>query len=80
MLLQVHVGPMRSTSRGELRLKSANPEDWILQDPNYLSTPEDMEEFKLAIKLTREIFQMKVKLSEVDTEILCKTLHISKNK
>ena len=51
---------MRSTSRGTLRLVSANPLDFILMDPNYLSTPEDREDFRQSIRLIRELFQMKV--------------------
>lgn len=36
--MQVHVGPMRSTSVGWLKLKSRNPLDHPLIDPKYLST------------------------------------------
>lgn len=36
--LQVHVGPMRSTSVGWLKLKSADPLDHPILQPNYLST------------------------------------------
>ena len=53
---QAHVGPMRSKSRGEITLRSADPAD----DPriffNYMSHPDDWEEFRTAIRLTREIF------------------------
>ena len=53
---QAHVGPMRSKSRGWVKLRSSNPGD----DPricfNYLSNDEDMEEFRAAVRLTREIF------------------------
>ena len=53
---QAHVGPMRSKSRGWVKLRSANPND----DPrvcfNYLSNEEDMEEFRACVRLTREIF------------------------
>lgn len=37
-VLQVHVGPMRSTSIGWMKLKSANPLDHPILQPNYLST------------------------------------------
>jgi choline dehydrogenase len=53
---QAHVGPMRSQSKGWVKLRSSSPDD----DPricfNYLSKDEDMEEFRAAIRLTREIF------------------------
>lgn len=54
---QAHVGPMRSQSKGWVKLRSANLRD----DPricfNYLSRPEDFEEFRAAVRLTREIFE-----------------------
>ena len=37
-MLQVHVGPMRSESRGWLKLKSNDPRAHPIIDPNYLST------------------------------------------
>ncbi|RYG89742.1 choline dehydrogenase [Loktanella sp. IMCC34160] len=53
---QAHVGPMRSKSRGEITLRSPDPAD----DPriffNYMSHPDDWDEFRTAIRLTREIF------------------------
>ncbi len=55
---------MRPTSRGQLRLKSADPREYILMDPNYLSTPEDREDFRLAVKHTRELFTMQVRSVE----------------
>ncbi|KAK1161393.1 choline dehydrogenase, mitochondrial-like [Acipenser oxyrinchus oxyrinchus] len=53
---QVHVGPMRSTSRGWLKLKSVNPQDHPIIEPNYLSTDIDVWEFRQCVKLSREIF------------------------
>ena len=35
---QVHVGPMRPTSRGWLKLKSNDPREYPVINPNYLST------------------------------------------
>ncbi len=56
---QVHVGPMRSKSRGEVRLKSPNP----LAAPsirfNYMSHADDWADFRHAVRLTREIFGQK---------------------
>ncbi|MEL7185248.1 MAG: choline dehydrogenase [Pseudomonadota bacterium] len=53
---QAHVGPMRSQSKGWVKLRSADPAD----DPricfNYMSQPDDWQEFRSAIRLTREIF------------------------
>jgi choline dehydrogenase len=53
---QAHVGPMRSKSRGAVTLASADPS----VDPNiffnYMSHPDDWEEFRRCIRLTREIF------------------------
>jgi choline dehydrogenase len=53
---QAHVGPMRSKSRGWVRLASADP----LAKPrilfNYMSHPDDWIEMRACIRLTREIF------------------------
>ncbi|XP_068940472.1 choline dehydrogenase, mitochondrial [Petaurus breviceps papuanus] len=56
---QVHVGSMRSMSVGWLRLRSANPMDHPIIEPNYMSTDEDIQEARLSVKLTREIFAQK---------------------
>ncbi len=53
---QVHVGPMRSPSRGEIRLKSSDPRAAPAIRFNYMSTEEDWRDFRTAIRLTREIF------------------------
>ncbi len=53
---QAHVGPMRSASRGAVRLASADPNDAPKIQFNYMSTPQDWEDFRTCIKLTREIF------------------------
>ena len=53
---QAHVGPMRSKSRGEVTLRSADPR----RDPkilfNYMSHEEDWRDFRTCIQLTRELF------------------------
>jgi choline dehydrogenase len=56
---QAHVGPMRATSRGAITLKSAAPQDAPRILFNYLSTEGDRQEFRDAIRLTREIFAQK---------------------
>ena len=53
---QVHIGPMRSPSRGTVRLRSADPRAEPAIRFNYMSTDEDWHDFRTAIRLTREIF------------------------
>jgi choline dehydrogenase len=53
---QAHVGPMRPTSRGEVKLRSADPRQAPRILFNYLSTGQDRKEMRAAIRLTREIF------------------------
>ena len=53
---QAHVGPMRSQSRGSVTLTGRDPRRAPRIVFNYLSRPEDMEEFRAGIRLTREIF------------------------
>jgi choline dehydrogenase len=53
---QAHVGPMRSKSRGAVTLRSNDP--WAKPEIhfNYMSHPDDWEDFRHCIRLTREIF------------------------
>lgn len=53
---QAHVGPMRSASRGEVKLKSRDPREAPSIQFNYMSTEEDWRDFRHCIRLTREIF------------------------
>ena len=53
---QAHVGPMRSPSRGEITLRSADPKDPPRIRFNYMSREEDWIDFRKCIRLTREIF------------------------
>lgn len=53
---QAHVGPMRSQSRGWVRLRSDRPGDAPRVCFNYMSKEEDWEEFRAGVRLTREIF------------------------
>ena len=52
---QIHAGPMRSRSRGEVTLRSADPRDPPFIVFNYMSSEEDWEEFRVAVRLAREI-------------------------
>jgi choline dehydrogenase len=56
---QAHVGPMRSKSRGHVRLASADARDAPKILFNYLSHPDDLAEFRAGLRLTREIFAQK---------------------
>ena len=53
---QAHVGPMRSKSRGRVSLKSADPAQAPAIRFNYMSHPDDWDEFRTCLRLTREIF------------------------
>ena len=52
---QVHVGPMRSKSRGFVRVRSNDPKEAPRIVFNYLSHPDDLSEWRACIRLTREI-------------------------
>jgi choline dehydrogenase len=56
---QAHVGPMRSKSKGWVRLKSAHAADKPSIRFNYLSEPEDWVEMRACVRLTREVFAQK---------------------
>jgi choline dehydrogenase len=53
---QAHVGPMRSRSMGWVRLGSSEPRDPPRICFNYMSRPEDWQEMRACVRLTREIF------------------------
>ncbi|MBO6890454.1 MAG: choline dehydrogenase [Roseibium sp.] len=53
---QAHVGPMRSKSRGHIKLTSKDPRQKPSILFNYMSHEEDWEDFRTCIRLTREIF------------------------
>ena len=53
---QAHVGPMRSKSRGWVRLTSPDPTAKPQIRFNYMSHPDDWSEMRACVRLTREIF------------------------
>ncbi|TBN42770.1 choline dehydrogenase [Paracoccus subflavus] len=53
---QAHVGPMRSKSRGTVRLASGDPAAPPEIRFNYMSHPDDWAEFRACVRLTRQIF------------------------
>ena len=56
---QAHVGPMRPTSRGFVKLKSSNPIDPPRIQFNYMQTEHDLNEMREGIKIARDIFHQK---------------------
>jgi len=52
---QVHVGPNKPTSRGSVSIRSADPATKPSIRFNYLSTDEDIADWRSTIRLTREI-------------------------
>ena len=52
---QVHVGPMRSASRGQLRLGGPGASDAPLIQFNYMSLADDWADFRNCVRLVREI-------------------------
>jgi len=53
---QAHVGPMRSKSRGHVRLASADPFAAPKITFNYMSHDDDWRDMRACVRLTREIF------------------------
>ncbi len=66
---QAHVGPMRSKSRGSVTLASKDPAAAPRILFNYMSQPEDWQDFRRCIRLTREIFGQDAFAPYVDHEI-----------
>jgi choline dehydrogenase len=52
---QAHVGPMRSKSRGFVRLRSPDPAAAPRIVFNYMSHPDDWQEMRACVRLTRQI-------------------------
>lgn len=53
---QMHVGSMRSPSRGRVQVTSQNPNRHPSILFNYMSHEQDWREFRSAVRITREIF------------------------
>jgi choline dehydrogenase len=52
---QVHVGPNKPTSRGEVTIRSDNPREHPRVLFNYITTEKDRSDWRLCIRWTREI-------------------------
>ncbi len=66
---QVHTGPMRSKSRGRVSLRSSDPRSAPKILFNYMSEPSDWEDFRSAIRLTREVFDQPAMRPHVKDEL-----------
>ena len=54
--VQAHVGPMRPTSQGWVKLRSSDAREPPRIQFNYMTTEGDRREFRDGVRLTREIF------------------------
>ena len=52
---QMHVGPMKGTSTGHVRIRSSDPRDPPSIVFNYLTTESDREDMRDAVRISREI-------------------------
>lgn len=66
---QLHVGPMRSKSRGHVKIISTQPECAPEIKFNYLSHPDDLTDFRKALHLSREILEQPAMAPFYDYEI-----------
>ncbi|KAI9911412.1 hypothetical protein PsorP6_009568 [Peronosclerospora sorghi] len=55
--MQAHCSPMRAQSRGWLKLRSNDPHEYPIIEPNYLSVNQDLVDMRIGVKLTREIME-----------------------
>jgi choline dehydrogenase-like flavoprotein len=58
--MTIHACPLRPHSRGDIRLKSANPAQAPLIQPNYLQDPRDLELMLEGARLAKELFMQQV--------------------
>ncbi|RLN02672.1 hypothetical protein BBJ28_00015451 [Nothophytophthora sp. Chile5] len=54
-----HISLMRGSHNGFVKLRSANPREHPIIDPNYMAEEESRVDMRTAVKLTREIFAQK---------------------
>jgi choline dehydrogenase-like flavoprotein len=58
--MTIHACPLRPFSRGEIRLKSANPGEAPAMQPNYLQDPRDLELMLEGARMAKQIFMQPV--------------------
>lgn len=61
---------LRPRSRGRLRLKSADPQDEVALNANYLSDPEDMRTMVAGVKMARRILRAPALAAMVESMLL----------
>jgi choline dehydrogenase len=66
---QMHVGPMRSKSRGAIRIRNSDPKTPPSILFNYMSHPDDWKEFRACIRLTRELMKQEAMAPYANGEI-----------
>ena len=66
---QLHVGPMRSGARGYVHIRSTDAYEAPEIKFNYLSHPNDMPDFRKALRLTRQILSQPALSPYYDYEI-----------
>ena len=67
--MTIHSCPLRPKSRGEIRLKTANPNDPPAMFARYLTDPYDVKMMIECVRLTREIFSQDAFKPELDKEM-----------
>ncbi|KAG7381546.1 hypothetical protein PHYPSEUDO_005929 [Phytophthora pseudosyringae] len=55
--MMLHCTPLRATSRGYIKLRSANPREHPIIQPNYLATENDRVDMRNGVRLTRQVLQ-----------------------
>jgi len=58
--MTIHACQLRPESRGEIRLKSANPKEPAALQPNYMQTDHDLKVMLECVRLSKEIFNQDV--------------------
>ncbi|MDA3921891.1 MAG: choline dehydrogenase [Salinisphaera sp.] len=60
---------LHPASRGRITLKSANPRDHALIDPNYLAEPRDLAQMVQAVKIGRQIMRAEPLMEHFEREL-----------
>jgi choline dehydrogenase len=63
-------GPVHPKDRGNIRLRSPNPFDYPVIQPNYLESTEDQRSFVEGVKFVRRLTQMKAYEELIKSELM----------